>query len=278
MKSEIARRTFAFCLGLLSLTSASEVGAQVVPSHGTYYLAEFSPDYTVVAIDSRETRAGLVDDTYCKIRPLSARAFFFASGATSARDTATQTLLFDARDLASSIYSRHESAASSAKQMAAEWAAEMKRFYAAHPIDFASLAASDGTMAVGFFVNQDASGSVTFGGQTITYLRGSFFSTDFVIPPTIGGQRPVFFEGHRDIIAQFFGAPDATQRALELKSTLPAQAGPDGDAARFWAYVGAVRDWSDDRGIGGEIATVVSERGRGWRWYHRPSFCPEGPK
>jgi hypothetical protein len=36
-----------------------------------------------------------------------------------------------------------------------------------------------------------------------------------------------------------------------------------------------VRDWSGDVGIGGDIATVILERGQKWRWFHRPSFCPE---
>ena len=53
--------------------------AQIV-EHGTYFLAGFSTEYVVVAIDSRELSGAQVNDRYCKIRPLSSNAFFFATG------------------------------------------------------------------------------------------------------------------------------------------------------------------------------------------------------
>lgn len=66
-----------------------------------------------------------------------------------------------------------------------------------------------------------------------------------------------------------------TGRAKKLVSELGDNKGPDADAARYSAYVAAVRDWSGDNGIGGEIAVTILERGKSWRWFHRPDFCPE---
>lgn len=51
--------------------------------------------------------------------------------------------------------------------------------------------------------------------------------------------------------------------------------GPDAVAARYSLYVEAVRDWARDSGIGGEVATIILEKGKGWRWFRRPNYCPE---
>jgi hypothetical protein len=42
--------------------------AQII-QHGTCFLARFSKDYVVVAIDSREWAGARVDDRYCKRSP-----------------------------------------------------------------------------------------------------------------------------------------------------------------------------------------------------------------
>ena len=39
------------------------------------------------------------------------------------------------------------------------------------------------------------------------------------------------------------------------------------------ATVKAVRDWGNDDEIGGDIATIILERGKKCRWFHRPEFC-----
>jgi hypothetical protein len=78
-------RAAATTLQILVLSTCGlkpAVGQDV--SHGTYFLAGFSAEYVVVAIDSRELNGTQVNDRYCKIRPLSPNAFFFATGSTSA--------------------------------------------------------------------------------------------------------------------------------------------------------------------------------------------------
>jgi hypothetical protein len=51
--------------------------------------------------------------------------------------------------------------------------------------------------------------------------------------------------------------------------------GPDAQAVRLSNMVAAVRDWSGNTMIGGDIATIILEQGKTWRWFHRPDFCPE---
>ena len=46
-------------------------------------------------------------------------------------------------------------------------------------------------------------------------------------------------------------------------------------AIDFEAYVEAVRDWSGDVGIGGDVAVIIMEKEGKRRWFHRPDFCPE---
>jgi len=60
-----------------------------------------------------------------------------------------------------------------------------------------------------------------------------------------------------------------------IAGTTGRKPGPDTDATRYSSYVAAVRDWSGGKDIGGEVATIIVERGKGWRWFHRPDFCPE---
>ena len=72
--------------------------------HGTYYLAAVGQKYVAVAIDSREREGFVTNDRYCKIQPLSRKAFFFAAGITSARENNTSLPLFDARDIAQKVY------------------------------------------------------------------------------------------------------------------------------------------------------------------------------
>lgn len=42
------------------------------------------------------------------------------------------------------------------------------------------------------------------------------------------------------------------------------------------ATVTAVRDWGNDDEIGGEIATIILERGQKCRWFNRPNFAVSG--
>jgi hypothetical protein len=262
------------CIAALPIPAA----AQIV-QHGTYFVAGFSPDYAVVAIDSREWKGSVHTDRYCKIRPLSRRAFFFGRGATSATDNATGANIFDARDVAHSVYLQFGVGTTKFDQIAEKWAIQIKQIYETKPTEYA-LSAVDSIMTDGFFVGFDANDAVAFGGQRISYQ--SFAIPQFVNSPepkpkiqVDPATAPTYSAGFFEIIGEFTGGGE-TQRAKKAIAKLGViPAGPDGVADRYSAYVAAVRDWSGDPGIGGDIAAVILQRGHDLRWFHRPDFCPE---
>jgi hypothetical protein len=245
--------------------------------HGTYFLALVTPAYIIVAIDSRETQGNVRNDRYCKIRPLSPNAFFFGTGATSAIDNSTNTSVFDARDIAQSVYAQFGTGVTNFADMARTWATQMESIYNEFPAEFAANAV-DGTMAKGFFVGEDKSGAIRIAGQVISYQQtglDSFLNEPVTIGPGPEGLVPLLSNGHLDLVREFLNGGQ-TQRAKKIIAELgPRAFGPDADAARYMAYVAAVRDWSGDSAIGGEIATIILERGKNWRWFHRPDFCPK---
>ena len=244
-------------------------------AQATYFLAGSSAEYAVVAIDSRMLLGQTVNDRYCKIRPLSNNAFFFARGSTSAFDEEEKRNVFDARDVAQSVFDKFGPDAT-APELARGWADMMRSIYERRPVEF-SRSAVDGLITDGFFVRTDAQGSVTFAGQSISNHRHG--RTHFIGKPepivfSDPSAGPKYVSGYTDIIREFRNG-GKTQRAKRVLSRLdPAQQGPDAVAGRYSAFARAVRDWTGDKGIGGEIATIILEKGRGWRWYNRPDFCP----
>jgi hypothetical protein len=134
----------------------------------------------------------------------------------------------------------------------------------------------DGKISEGFFFTSetDKVRAVSAVVQMRTQIPESFVPVvGFVQPNTqlLSGHQEIlaeFAEGHvsdraNDVIAKFRTRMDGTTNLPEIW------------AAKIKTYVEAVRDWSGDVGIGGDIATVILERGQKWRWFHRPSFCPE---
>jgi hypothetical protein len=260
------------------VTALSCAATAQVAQHGTYFVAGFSPDYAVVAIDSREMSGGVVNDQYCKIQPLSRNAFFFARGVTSAVDNNTHSKIFDARDLAHSIYVQFGVGTVKFAQLAESWAILMKQIYETKPAEYARSAVHN-IMSDGFFVGLDESGAIAFDGQKIIYQLAypQFVNTPEPRPaaPTDPAVAPTYAAGFFEIIGEFAngGETDRAKEVIAKLGVLPP--GPDAVAARYSAYVGAVRDWTKELGVGGEIAAIILERGQNWRWFHRPDFCPE---
>jgi hypothetical protein len=251
--------------------------------HGTFFVAGFSADYAVVAIDSRETTTvgnnRSTNDRYCKIQPLFHNAFFFARGITSATDSQTQANIFDARDLAHSLYVQFGLGTTKFSELADTWATQMVAIYNTKPDEFARGAVQN-IMADGFFVGLDQSGNIGFGGQIIKYNPLGFprFVHNPEPRPAIlsdPADSPIYVSGYFEIVREFMrGSP--TKRAADVIAKIgPLQYTPDSVAALYSAIVKAVGDWTKEPGIGGDTATIILERGRSWRWYHRPDFCPE---
>ena len=154
----------------------------------------------------------------------------------------------------------------------------MENFYNANPAFFGA-SAFEGTMAKGYFVGENDKGEVEIAGQTISYqpFGISHFANE---PIEIARGTPaggtLINGGHAEILQEFYGS-GSTERAKKIIAQLSATRTSLANAwaRRTSAYVAAVRDWSGDSGIGGEIAVVVLEQGKRWRWFHRPDFCPK---
>jgi hypothetical protein len=79
-------------------------------------------------------------------------------------------------------------------------------------------------------------------------------------------------DGHEAIIQEVDAL--SSNRSIILRSKF---VDPGNNQATFRAtmarmYVTAARDWTGDNEIGGEIAAIILERGRKYRWLHRPGF------
>jgi hypothetical protein len=140
---------------------------------GTYFLAGVTTEYAVVAIDSRESRTGVIssatNDSYCKIRPLSNRAIFFATGVTAAW-TRTGVTIFDARDVAQRAFENF--VGDNYRDLANRWARQMQNFYFGHADSFAPLA--NEITAQGFFIGTNSLNKIS--ASTATYLEDLIYS------------------------------------------------------------------------------------------------------
>jgi hypothetical protein len=247
--------------------------------HGTYFLAGVSTDYVIVAIDSRESSFGaagpITNDRYCKIRPLSNRVIFFATGTTSAISSKTRATIFDASDIAQHTF--EDFTGDNFEDLANRWAIQMKAVYLSY-VDAFSFVPDNEIVAEGFFVGLNSHDEIA--GSDATILRRSDLFAAFAfrserIVPGPPGNMPLLNNGHFEILEEFYGSRPSDRAKKIVAETAGWKSGPDTDATRYSSYVAAVRDWSGDTGIGGEIATIILERGKGWRWFHRPDFCPE---
>ena len=263
---------------LLSSALSWSADAQVI-QHGTYFVAALNADFAVVAIDSRQSTGVVTNDRYCKIVPLSRNAFFFARGITSAIDNTTHASIFDAREIARQAYREFGVGATKLDELSQLWARRMMEVYNTRPSEFGSNAVG-GIMAEGVFVGVGADGMIAYGSRIIRYaqLPGAPFEIaqgpDDALPRD-PSQAAIYPGGHRELIDEF-SSGGQTERAKKAIAHLgPFQPGPDFAAARVEAYVSAVREWSGDRDIGGQIAVITLERGQGLRWVKRPDFCPE---
>jgi hypothetical protein len=255
---------------------AAPAAAQI--KQGTYFIAGFSRDYAVIAIDSRELEASVINDKDCKIEPLSPNAFFFMRGVTAAIDITTLTRVFDARRIAHSAYN-DTGDKRDFSSMAEKWANSAINIYSNKPAEF-GRSAVDGIMNDIFFVGTGGDGTIQFAAQTILYRPNELplyrhFSQAIVFDDDLADVPATYAAGYLDLIREFSDG-GKTERAKKFVARLGALApGPNSVAARYTAYIEAIEEWSGDKAIGGETSVVILERGKKWRWYHRPDFCPK---
>jgi hypothetical protein len=263
-----------YVIGTLSFATIVHTAVPEQFLHGTYFLAGINTDYAVVAIDSRESRGdGTILDRYCKIRALSDQVIFFATGTTSAVSAKTGSIIFDARDVAQRTFEYFTG--DNFKDLANRWAKQMEGYYGNYANSFTPVVNVE--IAEGFFIGInrlnkiEASTAIIFRRPDL--VPGFAFHSEQIIPGSPGDMR-LLNNGHFEILDEFYGK-SVTERAKKIiAETAGWKPGPDTDATRYSSYVAAIRDWSGDMGIGGEVTTIILERGRGLRWFHRPDFCP----
>jgi len=257
----------------------SHTAAAQTVGHGTYYIAAVSADFVVVTIDSREllnyVNGPFANDRYCKIRPLSPTAFFFATGDTSV--TSATVRVFDADDIAQIAYGSD----ARLDQLAEKWAIQMQAVYNRYSDVFAARHKAGDTVAMGFFVWTDNDANIELDGAIITYQPTVLIHFPYAINhyPLGDPNDPKLLRSGYPEIVQEFKDDGQTERARSIiaaaNKEIVGKLQVDAIAIRLVAINSAVRDWSRDSGIGGEIAAIILERGKGWRWFHRPDFCPE---
>ena len=251
-------------------------------SHGTFFIFALSTDYAVVAIDSRSTiisKNGQTrfNDGVCKIRPLAPNAFFFSTGLDRLFYEMTEREFFDARDTASDAYA-NAARPPDFEALTDKWATWMETSFRHAKL---SPEALKDQMTKGFFVGTKDSGELTADAATIGYHADNaaqFSHTPQSFTPTAQQhiEQPVD-KPLIDIESEFAngGQTDRAKKVMQDTGWATARSGLDATALRLSTLVTAVRDWSGNDKIGGDIATIILERGKPWRWFHRPYFCPE---
>jgi hypothetical protein len=277
-------KQFARTLPFAVMLSRAAVAQDVSVSHGTFFLFGISTDFAVVAIDSRgtiETKTrNRIDDRFCKIRPLSRNAFFFFAGVGMLFRGGTGNVTFDTRDVAKDVYANSGNSRDFGG-MAEKWALRTENSFRR-----ANLAPSllKETMTRGYFVGTKDDGAIDAGAETIAYHADAaqhFTHTPehFTLTARPYTQQPVD-KSVRDIEQEFAngGQTERAKKIIQDREWAKMANGPDAAAVRLSSLVTAVRDWSGNDKIGGDIATIILERGKDWRWFHRPDFCPEAQK
>jgi hypothetical protein len=251
----------------------------VTLAYGTYFAAIIANDYFIIAIDSRAIN--LTDpsqppnDRYCKIWPLADDLVFFTTGAVSAINN-TGEFFFDAVDVARRVYT--SASGRPRLRLSEEWAVRMETAYTEYYFGkkMPRFWINPNDIITGYFAGLDENDVVAASSATVSRSGSSFAHTNEYILP-IDNPRFIHHNGHVNIIYEFIndGTTDrARQRLSEIKAETVGRSPVDSMALRAEAFVKAVMEWSADPYIGGEIATLIVERGKKWRWFSRPDFCP----
>ncbi len=191
-------------------------------------------------------------------------------------------VVFDARDIAGDVY-EHAKDRRDYDDLAAAWVRHMDVAYGRVPtlkplmnqLQFKTT--FPGTH--GYFLGPKEDGEIAIAGASIVDHGGSIL----LMPNTahfasLEPHRVQYLATGFSDIVQEFGDGGRTTRARKVVAEdkwydITPEA--DAQARRISDIVAAVRDWSGSKLIGGDIATIILERGKGWRWFHRPDFCPQ---
>jgi len=273
--NRVASKQSLLCLIIVAIMSAPAIA--FVFHSGTFFVVVVSNDFLVVAIDSRThdptDPSAPPNDRTCKITPLSNNVIFFYKGLGGARDDNGKA--FSGESIARDIYIPTHSLNDLASRWGNKMADTYREIFAVNQ-DFVRHA-PNGTIVNGYFGGTDLDGTIALADAKIIYSPSDGFRVELGRrnPPTNNALIHAYFD---EIFSEFRNGGN-TARARAAMAEIEAQAIGKSSAERMAitasAYVKAVRDWGNDATVGGDIASVIIERGQKWRWYRRPDFCPE---
>lgn len=231
---------------------------------GTYFFVYVNDDFAAAAIDSRENIGDEHRDNICKITLLDDYTIFLCQGIARGEG-------FSAGDIARGEFAQQLKPLDLYK-LASDWANEMtKQIKILYERDRDIVEDMKPNAAGGVFLGYTEVGNVS-AVQVQIEVSNSVNVTTFItaLPPDSCPRTG----GHDPIVEEVLAGD--TNRARKLRASINLTGNP----ATNWAIkaqtcVKAVIDWGDDRNVGGEVATLILERGQKWRWFHRPDFCPE---
>jgi hypothetical protein len=227
-------------------------------AHGTFYFVHLEDDFAVAAIDSRANYPGSHRDDAIKIAPLDAYTIFLCQGISIGEG-------FNATEVAKKIFAQHV-APVDPYELASSWATEMRTH-------IEMLWKTDPALVNG--MRPDAASGVFLGHADTRGVVGAVAQiqqeTPSVFKKIVNRMQSgddISTGGHEEIIQEVNAYSSDRSIILRSKFADPGNNRPTFLATMARMYVTAVRDWTGDNEIGGEIAAIILERGRKYRWLH----------
>ena len=250
---------------------------------GTIYTGVFNENYIVVAMDSRVTQLDLTQrkDNVCKILPIADHLVFFSAGLTEAMRQGG--IGFNDRQIAIETY-RGINNHAPIVDIAAGWSRAMikayKSFFSNNPEDIRKIYEHNQNLISGYWGGEDLNGRlVLYDAEIVLSASGNVSGHDVVsVSPGKGENTHVIGNGNLQILQEMNGV-GTSERGKAIMDAIRAESEgksrPEKEA--IWAshITRSLVDWGNDPRAGGEVVTLILERGQKWRWFPRSDLCPK---
>jgi hypothetical protein len=245
-------------------------------SGGTFIYFRKTDDYIVASVDSRVESVsndlkpiGPYHDE-CKIAVLDEHTIFFSQGA-AALILHEQGTRISADDIAREVFTQSQSAAFPVNEAANRFTQRIIDIYGMYyPM---SVSIEGHALLYGIFAASSVDDLQA--AQANIFVQNQRVVGNFLF--SRGPSSPMFLKTHvaQDIFDEFDAGN--TTRARQLYSEYAERFGnltlADRNALKATVMVRAMINWSNDPAIGGDVSTVILEKGRPIRWYARADSC-----
>jgi hypothetical protein len=249
-------------------------GLHVATASGTFYFFDHTDRHMVVAIDSRDNLVGgekpIHSDDACKVIPLDRRTVFFSYGLSGA-----ERPRFDVYERAKRAVAarRGRPLASAVRYWAAQVRRDLGRWMRQNPAVWNQIREGNPSLPYlekGYFARDE--GTLSLYGVAFVPSKTPPYSTRPVIERLGKTERSV---GKEELLSEILG--DRSERAHAVNAEIQAQGDDRPEierlAVKLQLTTQAILRWADDERIGGDVAVMILEKGRRWRWFHRPDAC-----